>query len=91
MRWNQIEGNWNPFDGCETRAELNHDENKLAASKREILMDKLQEGLGIAQGKAERRISDFGRTTSNFFIFSSDSNTHSVDVPRTSRLCMIRA
>ncbi len=86
MRWNQIEGNWNPFDGSETRAELNHDENKLAASKREILMDKLQEGLGIAQAKAEKPLSDVGRTTSRFFIFSSDGNTRSVDVPGTSRL-----
>ena len=68
IRWNQIEGHWKPFDGYETRGELTHDENKLSAGKREILLGKLQEGLGVAQDKSEQGISDFGKITSSFFI-----------------------
>jgi uncharacterized protein YjbJ (UPF0337 family) len=73
MRWNQIEGNWKPSDGYETRGKPTNDETKQsAAGKREILLGQLQEGLGSAQDKAkgQGRHSSSGKTISgSFFIF----------------------
>ena len=70
MRWNQIEGNWKPFHGHHALGEPTNDETKQSAGKREILLGKLQEGLGIAQDKAEKRGEDFGKASRGcFYIF----------------------
>jgi uncharacterized protein YjbJ (UPF0337 family) len=70
MRWNQIAGNWKPFYGYETRGELTNDETKQSTGKREILLGKLQEGLGVAQDKAKAQGRYSGKTMSgSFFMF----------------------
>jgi uncharacterized protein YjbJ (UPF0337 family) len=74
MRWNQIAGNWKPFYGYETRGELTYDETKQSAGKREILLGKLQEGLGVAQDQAKAKAKEQGRysgktMSGSFFIF----------------------
>ena len=68
MRWNQIEGNWKPFEGYESEDKPTHVVSKQLAGKREILLGKLQEGLGVAQDKAEERSRDFGKIVSDSFL-----------------------
>jgi uncharacterized protein YjbJ (UPF0337 family) len=70
MRWNQIEGEWKPFNGHPALGEPTTDETQQSAGKREILLGKLQEGFGIAQEEAEKRAADFGKATrGHFYIY----------------------
>ena len=63
MNWDRIEGNWKQLKGKVKLkwGKLTDDDLDQIAGKKDELVGKLQERLGIARDQAEREVHDWGR------------------------------
>ena len=64
MNWDRIEGNWKQFTGKAKQkwAALTDDDLANLKGKREELVGKIQERMGIAKDKAEAEVNDWARS-----------------------------
>ena len=61
INWDIIEGKWNEYKGKAQAqwGKLTDDDLDVIAGKREQMVGKLQERLGIAQDEAEKQVKDW--------------------------------
>jgi uncharacterized protein YjbJ (UPF0337 family) len=61
MNWDQIEGNWKPFQGKARQPwrKLTDDDFDQVEGKRQELVGRVQERYGIARDEAERQVKDW--------------------------------
>lgn len=64
MNWDQVEGNWTRLRAKVEQkwTKLTDDDLDLIDGKREELVGKLQERLGVARDQAERQVDELART-----------------------------
>ncbi len=64
MNWDRIEGNWKQFKGKAKRkwGELTDDDLDKLAGRRDELVGKIQERLGIEREKAEREVNEWANS-----------------------------
>lgn len=68
MNEDRIQGNWKQFKGKiqEEWGNLTDDDFNVIAGKREEMLGKLQERLGMAKDEAEKQLSDWQNRHSDF-------------------------
>jgi uncharacterized protein YjbJ (UPF0337 family) len=64
VNWDQVEGNWTRLRAKVEQkwTKLTDDDLDLIDGKREELVGKLQERLGVARDQAERQVDELART-----------------------------
>lgn len=65
MNWDQVKGNWKEFKGKvkEQWGELTDDDLDRMAGQRDQLVGEIQKRYGCSKEEADRRVSDWERTT----------------------------
>jgi uncharacterized protein YjbJ (UPF0337 family) len=64
MNWDRIEGNWKQFKGKAKQkwASLTDDDLENLKGKRDELIGRIQERMGIARDKAEQEVNDWANS-----------------------------
>ena len=64
MNWDQVEGKWKQLRGCAKQkwGQLTDDDLDKIGGKRDELVGKLQERMGLEREEAERQVRDWNRS-----------------------------